>query len=232
MVVLLNIVSFSGGKDSTALLLMMLERGIKVDYIVCVDTGKEFPQMYEHIKQVEEYIGRKITVLKYAKSYDYWLGEHIKTRGKNKGKIGYGWATPGARWCTSSKTQLITKFLKSLGDEYREFIGIAYDEAHRCKDKVYPLVEWKITEADALKYCYDKGFDWGGLYEHFHRVSCFCCPLKSISELRQLYRHYPAQWQIIKEMDIKAYNKFRADYSIAELEDRFKKELRYEQITL
>ena len=43
---------------------------------------------------------------------------------------------------------------------------------------------------------------------------------------------YPAQWQIIKEMDIKAYNKFRADYSIAELEDRFKKELRYEQITL
>ena len=29
-------------------------------------------------------------------------------------------------------------------------------------------------------------------------------------------------------MDIKAYNKFRADYSIAELEDRFKKELRYE----
>ena len=57
-------------------------------------------------------------------------------------------------------------------------------------------------------------------------------PLKSISELRQLYQHYPAQWQIIKEMDIKAYNKFRADYSIAELEDRFKKELRYEQITL
>ena len=87
---MLNIVSFSGGKDSTALLLMMLERGIKVDYIVCVDTGKEFPQMYEH----------------------------------------------------------------------------------------------------------------------FHRVSCFCCPLKSISELRQLYQHYPAQWQIIKEMDIKAYNKF------------------------
>ena len=43
---------------------------------------------------------------------------------------------------------------------------------------------------------------------------------------------YPAQWQIIKEMDIKAYNKFRADYSIAELEDRFRKELRYEQITL
>lgn len=31
-----SIVSFSGGKDSTALLLMMLERGMKVDYILFV----------------------------------------------------------------------------------------------------------------------------------------------------------------------------------------------------
>ena len=58
---LLNIVSFSGGKDSTALLLMMLERGMKVDYIVCVDMGKEFPEMYEHWKQVEEYTGRAVS---------------------------------------------------------------------------------------------------------------------------------------------------------------------------
>ena len=39
-----HIVSFSGGKDSTAMLLMMLEKGMKVDYIVFVDTGKEFSQ--------------------------------------------------------------------------------------------------------------------------------------------------------------------------------------------
>ena len=38
---MLNIVSFSGGKDSTALLLMMLERGMRVDDIVCVDMGKD-----------------------------------------------------------------------------------------------------------------------------------------------------------------------------------------------
>ena len=64
---MINIVSFSGGKDSTALLLMMLERGMKVDYIVCVDMGKEFPEMYKHWKQVEEYTGRKLTILKTSK---------------------------------------------------------------------------------------------------------------------------------------------------------------------
>lgn len=47
----MNIVSFSGGKDSTAILLMMLGRGIKVDRIVNVDTTKEFPQMYDHIRR-------------------------------------------------------------------------------------------------------------------------------------------------------------------------------------
>ena len=52
----MNIVSFSGGKDSTAMLLMMLERGIPVDRVLCVDTTKEFPQMYEHIEKVQSMI--------------------------------------------------------------------------------------------------------------------------------------------------------------------------------
>lgn len=43
-----HIVQFSGGKDSTAMLLMR-------DYILFCDVGKEFPQMYEHIKKVNVY---------------------------------------------------------------------------------------------------------------------------------------------------------------------------------
>lgn len=39
-----RIVNLSGGKDSTALLLMLLERGAQIDYIVFADTGKDFPQ--------------------------------------------------------------------------------------------------------------------------------------------------------------------------------------------
>ena len=44
-----HVVSFSGGKDSTALLLMMLERRMQVDDMVFCDTGVEFPQTYEHV---------------------------------------------------------------------------------------------------------------------------------------------------------------------------------------
>ena len=89
---------------------------MKVDYIVCVDMGKEFPEMYEHWKQIEEYTGSKLTILKLPKSYDYYMFDHLKTKGKNKGKRGYGWAQSGIRWCTTLKTQLINRFLRSLNE--------------------------------------------------------------------------------------------------------------------
>jgi len=222
-----HIVSFSGGKDSTAMLLMMLEKGMPVDDIVCCDTGKEFPAMYEHWKKVEDYIGRKITILKAEHSYDYWMFDHVKTKGKRKGERGYGWANMLCRWCTKAlKTSVLNNYHKGINDEVKEYVGIAYDERHRCKGKKYPLVDWQVTEKDALEYCYSKGFDWGGLYKHFDRVSCWCCPLKKMGELKMLYLHYPDIWKKLKDMDVKAYNQFKKNYSVEMLEEKFSKECR------
>ncbi|MFR8670823.1 MAG: phosphoadenosine phosphosulfate reductase family protein, partial [[Clostridium] leptum] len=47
------VVSLSGGKDSTALLLRLLEEKMPVDDILFSDTGLEFPQMYEHLEKLE-----------------------------------------------------------------------------------------------------------------------------------------------------------------------------------
>jgi 3'-phosphoadenosine 5'-phosphosulfate sulfotransferase (PAPS reductase)/FAD synthetase len=101
----MNIVSFSGGKDSTAMLLTMLEKGIPVDRVICVDTTKEFPQMYEHIGKVQTLIEPlKIEIVKI--DFDYWFGEHIKTRGKRKGdEKGYGFPDFRNRWCTALKQE-------------------------------------------------------------------------------------------------------------------------------
>ena len=223
-----HIVSFSGGKDSTAMLLRMLEENMQVDEIIYCDTYKEFPQMYKHIEKIKKYIKEKynkeITTLKAEKDFDYYMFEHEKTRGKNNGKRGYGWSTMLCRWCTSNlKTNVINKYLKAQNEEYTEYIGIACDEPKRIKDKCYPLIDWGMTEKDCLHYCYERGFDWEGLYEHFDRVSCWCCPLKNLKELKTLYTHYPELWEELKEMDKKSYNQFRKDYSVKELEEKFKK---------
>lgn len=225
-----QIVSFSGGKDSTAMLLKMLEDNWTIDEIIYCDTGKEFPQMYEHIERVKRYIkeryNKEITILKAEKSFDYYMFDHKKTRGKNKGKKGYGWATMRCRWCTTLlKKQVIDNYLKKYKDVgYIEYIGIAYDEPKRIKDKRYPLVEYEMTEKECLQYCYDRGFDWAGLYEHFDRLSCWCCPLKNQKELKILYKYYPELWNELKEMDKKAYNKFKHNCSVEEMEEKFKKE--------
>ena len=71
-----HIVSFSGGKDSTAMLLKMLEENWTIDEILFCDTGKDFPDMIEHIEKVKRYIkenyNKEITILKAEKSFDYY----------------------------------------------------------------------------------------------------------------------------------------------------------------
>lgn len=211
----------------------MIEKGIQVDEIIFCDTTVEFPEMYEHIKKVENYIQMPITILKPHNTYQYMMFEYEKQKGKYKGQKSYDWAGVRSRWCTRYfKQDLMRKYIKSKykNEKTTEFIGIAVDEVKRLeKNKFknnlrYPLAEWGITEEMALNYCYSKGFDWNGLYKKFNRVSCWCCPLQSLKELRVLYKDFPELWKILKKWDSKTRRKFRADYSVKELEIKFDKE--------
>lgn len=44
-----HIVSFSGGKDSTLMLILMLKKGMPIDDIIFADTGMEFRELYDYI---------------------------------------------------------------------------------------------------------------------------------------------------------------------------------------
>ena len=222
----IHVVYLSGGKDSTAMLLRMLEEGMPVDRILFCDTGMEFPGMYEHIDKLEKYIGFPIERLKAPYTFMYLFSEHNPKR-KNEelaGLKGFSWPGPLSRWCTSRmKTDIIDAYIRKLEKQYtvEQYIGIAADEPQRIKNFHYPLVDWGMTEADCLKYCQDCGFDWNGLYEIFSRVSCWCCPLQSLEELRKLRKHFPDLWNRLREMDDSTWRTFRADYSVRQLEQRF-----------
>jgi len=222
-----HIVSFSGGKDSTAMLLLMIEKKMPIDEIIFCDTGKEFPAMYDHILAVEKYIGRKITTIRSEKSFEYILGKYKRRRRNGKTQTGKGWADFQMRWCTGDlKRDVMKKYLSK--QKHFLYQGIAFDELHRSKknkdgrNHKYPLIEWEITEKMALEYCYSKGFYWDGLYEKFSRVSCYCCPLQPLDELYKIYNEFPELWADIVKMDKTSYRQFRSDYSIANLERKFK----------
>ena len=143
-----NIISLSGGKDSTAMLLILLEKKIKVDYIVFFDTGWEFPGMYKHIGKLEKYIDRKIIKLRCKNSLEGLFKK-------------YGFASFNSRWCTAKKRDTINKFCNQH-KPFTQWIGYSYDERKRIKKTIgycYPLVDWKITEEKALNYCRRRGFE-------------------------------------------------------------------------
>ena len=197
-----------------------------MDILLFVDTGLEFPQMYEHIDKLEQYLQFPITRLKPPHSFEYLFYEYAPPR-KNpalEGLSGLSWPGPQCRWCTARlKTRIIDRYLRELKKEFEvvQYIGIAADEQERVREFQYPLVEWEMAEADCLAYCRARGFDWGGLYDLFRRVSCWCCPLQPLSELRTLRKHFPELWEKLRYMDAHTWRQFRADYSVEQLEQRF-----------
>lgn len=228
----INIVSFSGGKDSTAMLLLMIENNYPIDDIIFFDTGWEFDEIYQHIYKLEKYINREITKIYPEKSFDYWFSEHIKTKGKRKGEQGYGWPDFMNRWCTRIKIDSIKKYYKKQNyneNNSIEYIGIAKNEKKRLNkfknvfNREHPLVDFNFDEEQTLKYCYKKGFDWNGLYQKVCRVSCFCCPLQSMRDLRAIYTYKPNLWNKMIEMDKKSKRDFKSNYTLDELTKKFEK---------
>ena len=236
-----NIISLSGGKDSTAMLLMMLERKEPIHSVVFSDTGWEFPAMYAHLDLLEKRTGVKIWRLQPRLPFDYWMIYRpvIAREGKNKGKvhrIGNGWPSPLRRWCTRQKIDVIEYFCKPIENPV-SCIGYADDEKNRGVPdsktlKRFPLQELGMTEKDCLKYCYSKGYHWDGLYKIFNRVSCFCCPLKKLGALRKLRKFYPELWWKMLEMDkaIEVNRGFKGYKTVHDLEKRFAEEDRQRKI--
>ena len=68
-----NIVSLSGGKDSTAMLLMMIERKEPIHSVVFFDTGWEFPEMHDHIRLIEKITGLRVWTLRSRLPFLYWM---------------------------------------------------------------------------------------------------------------------------------------------------------------
>lgn len=67
------IVSLSGGKDSTYMLMELLRRNYPIDEIIFCDTGAEFKQMYDHLELVKEKLKVPITVLQNDRG-DFFIG--------------------------------------------------------------------------------------------------------------------------------------------------------------
>ena len=221
-----HILSFSGGKDSTFLLLELIRRKYPLDEVVFFDTGWEFPVMYEHIekcKKICEVNGIKFVTLHHDKPFDYLMFDHITKSGKK----GYSWCGGNCRWGTTYKLQALDNYVTANNAVC--YVGIAADETERLEKeraeyKSFPLAEWGIIEEECLQGCYAAGFTWGGMYEYLDRLSCMYCRNKNIKELRNIRKYYPQVWEKLKERQAITERPFKSNMpngSVFELEKRF-----------
>lgn len=236
------IASVSFGKDSLAMLLLLIAKKYPLDEVVFYDTGKEFKAIYDTRDKIIPLLyekGIKYTELHPVLSFDYKMFEKpVCKRGtKTIHKYGYSWCGGTCRWGTTDKLQAIEKYCKG---NY-EYVGIAADEKERLikerkGNKLFPLADWKLTERDCKKYCYTKGFKWleitdtgkhVELYRILKRVSCWCCRNKNLKELKNIYKYFKnTYWKWLKKIQSKLLEPMKGEgKSIFDLEIRFKKEL-------
>jgi 3'-phosphoadenosine 5'-phosphosulfate sulfotransferase (PAPS reductase)/FAD synthetase len=225
-----HIISFSGGKDSTAMLLRMIELNYQIDEVIFADTTFEYPEMYKWIDKIEKILPFKITKVTAPHTFDSWF-YGIPKRGKRseQGLIrGFPPEFFGCWWQRDCKTNPITK---QIGEGNTVYLGIASDESKRSKAKRYskgdniykfPLIEWNWTEADCVKYLESKGLKHP-LITKFKRTGCWLCPKQGKDSLFNLFIHYPDLWIKLKKYEEDSPNGFKANITLEELEIEFKK---------
>lgn len=117
-----HVLGISGGKDSAALAIYLKDKYPKLDIeYYCCDTGKELEETYQLVKNLEVYLGKKITILDAAaNSHEDPFDHFLKLYG------GY-LPSSNSRWCT--RKLKLAPFEKWIGDDpVISYVGIRGDE--------------------------------------------------------------------------------------------------------
>lgn len=207
-----HIAKLSGGRDSTAMVFHMLEKGMPLDYIIFSDTGQEFPEMYAYLERVRERLktyGKELITLghKHGDTFEDWVFGTLK-RGKLKGHVrGLPNTIQKCYWQRESKSNPVDAWLKDIGDDYTLYIGYTYSErkraaANTATNQRYPLIEARMCEADVDALL--KRIDLvNPLYEMFERTGCAMCPYQKTRGYYLLWLKFPEIWKWMKGVEHK-----------------------------
>ena len=209
------IASWSGGKDSTASIILAHEHNEPLDLIIFSEVmfdeniSGELPEHIDFIKNkaipVFESWGYEVKILHSDKTYMDCF-HHRTVRGKSKG-MKKGFVMSGhcdvQRDC---KLKAIKRFWKSIDGDFTQYIGIAIDEPARMErvvkvgNQVSLLKKYGYTEQMAFDLC--KKYDLlSPIYEFAPRGGCWFCPNARHAELKHLRTHHPDLWSKLLELE-------------------------------
>lgn len=207
------ITSWSGGKDSTASIILEHIHGLPPSDIVFSEVmfdkdrgiSGELPEHIDFIKNkaipIFESWGHKVEILHADKDY-LDLFYHVRTRSRTPEYNGKFSGFPLGRSCwinSHVKFEPFSKYLKHyLIDDVIQYVGIAADEPERLErlkgtNRVSLLAEYGYTEKMAFDLCRDFGL-LSPIYEFSSRGGCWFCPNQSCKSFARLKLAYPELW--------------------------------------
>ncbi len=193
-------VSYSGGKDSLATLLLVRDSLSGFD-ILFADTGLEFPETIENVKNI---VADLSLPLKTHSSGDvFW-----------KAIENFGYPTVEVRWCCKvCKLGAITQVIEeSYENGCLTFIGQRkYESEIRANSEriwknpwvgnqigASPIQDW--TALHVWLYLFWKKAKYNTLYERgFDRIGCWLCPSASMADFSRLKEIHPELYEKLEK---------------------------------
>jgi len=185
-------VAVSGGADSTALALLMHERGEEFE-MVFADTGAELPEVYWLLPRLVRLVDKPLHIVCNGTFY-----QHLTNQG-------FFLPNPRARWCTRVLKAVPQERFFAEGSEVA--VGIRADEAHRNAGAagkggiiLRPLVEAGMGRKDCHQLCEKHGL-LNPVYEWRTRVNCFCCFFQNRRDWWGLLHNHPSLYALAEEWE-------------------------------
>lgn len=192
----MNYVAFSGGKDSTALVMRLRELGEPFECIF-TPTGNELPELLDHITTVESNLGLTIHRPPAPTLFELIDGYNALPNWRQ-------------RWCTRQiKIEPCIAFLKGRPGSTLS-VGLRADEEARIglygdwATYRYPLREWGWGIEEVWAYLKEKGVTVPA------RTDCALCYGQRLSEWFRLWRDHPDEYAKGEELEAKAGHTFRS----------------------
>lgn len=198
-------ISYSGGKDSLATLLLV-QKALGPVPLLFADTGLEFPDTYENVEAVAERYG--LTVLRISDVETFW--SEFERNGPPA--VDYRWC------CKVCKLHPVGRLIDENWGECLTFIGQRkYESVKRMQSKrvwqnvhvpqqlsAAPIQHW--TAMHVWLYIFREKAPYNRLYERgLDRIGCFMCPSSDLAtfeiieeahpELLAMWREKLAGWQ-------------------------------------
>jgi hypothetical protein len=181
----LNVLSYGGGTNSTAMLIGCRDRGIEIDYTLFADTGGEKPHTYAHIETMQVWLREQgMKPITIVRKENLTLEQDCLNR-KALPSVAYGFKSCSDHF----KLRPQRKYLESLGIiNPTKLIGFDMDEPQRAipiKGNRYPLIEWGWGREECVAAIEKEGLPRPG------KSACFFCPSSKKAEIKVLRRMYP-----------------------------------------